>query len=143
MNNLTPQRKDEIVKKYISTSKRMLHLSFPQLTDTELEKAILYSINKRYKEESAKIYNNYKKKTVNMTLYEIVNYIMEREPIMTASGVLFMQHGKQINPLARLFKVFLDKRDEDKAKMFTFPPGSEEYEKYDLFQLLDKLDANG
>lgn len=143
MSSISPQRKDEIVKKYINMMKSMLNLSFPQLKEHELEQSIMYSINKRYKEEPAKIYNNYKKKTVNMNLYEIVNYIMEREPIMTASGVLFMQHGKTINPLAKLFKTFLDKREEDKAMMFSFPPGSEEYEKYDLFQLLDKLDANG
>ncbi len=42
--------------------KSMLSLSFPQLKEHELEQSIMYSINKRYKEEPAKIYNNYKRK---------------------------------------------------------------------------------
>lgn len=143
MSQVSPQKKDQIVQKYIGTMSRMLSLSYPQLSKPEIEDAIMYSINKRYKEEPAKIYNNYKKKTVNMSLYELVNYIMDREPIMTAYGVLFMQHGKVLNPLAKLFQTFLDKRELDKAEMFKYPKGSEDFEKYNLFQLLDKLDANG
>lgn len=143
MGQPTPQKKDQIVKDYIKVMSRMMRYNYPQLTKQELEDAISYSIQKRYRSEPAQIYNNYKEKTVDMTLYEIVNYIMEREPIMTAYGVLFHNHGKVPNPLSKLFQTFLDKRQLDKDKMFTFPPGSEEYERYNLFQLLDKLDANG
>jgi hypothetical protein len=143
MSQVTPQKKDKIVKDYIEVMSRMMRYNYPQLSKQELEDAICYSIEKRYRLEPAQIYNNYKGKTVDMTLYEIVNYIMEREPIMTAYGVLFHNHGKVPNPLSKLFQTFLDKRQLDKDKMFTFPPGSEEYERYNLFQLLDKLDANG
>ncbi len=136
-------REDEIVKKYSRVMKQMLGITYQNLNQQDLDNAIMYSINKRYKEEPARVYNNYKEKNVNMNLYEIANYICERKPIITAYGVMFQQHGQSPNPFSRLFYLFMQNREIHKKKMFTFPPGSEEYENLDLVQLLDKLDANG
>lgn len=136
-------REDLTAAKYIQIMKQMLGITYQNLNDQDLENAIIYSMNKRYKEEPATIYNNYKEKTVSMNLHEIANYIYERKPIITAYGVLFQQHGKSPNPFVKLFKTFMDNREINKEKMFAFPPGSEEYEAFDLAQLLDKLDSNG
>lgn len=143
MQQISPNKKDKIVKNYLSVMTTMMKHNYQQLSKQELENAILYSINKRYKEEDAHIYNNYKEKTVDMNLYEVVNYIMDKKPIMTAYGVLYQQHGKSINPLSKVFETFLKNRDLDKDEMYKYPPGSEDFEKYNLFQLLDKLDSNG
>lgn len=137
-----PIMESEIIGRYGDVMLRMLSLAFPTLTRADIVKAIEYSVNKRYKEEPAKLYNNYTEKTVETTLLQITEYIFEREPIVCASGIMFKKHGTVPNPLLDLMKLFLDSRDIDKAKMFTFPKGSEEYEYWNLMQLLDKLDAN-
>ena len=78
-----------------------------------------------------------------MTLLELTDYINSREPIVTAHGVMFRKHGEVPNPLSKVIQKFLDKRGEDKKMMFKFPKGSEEFEKYNLLQQLDKIDCNG
>lgn len=129
--------------KYKSTIKRLLKLSFPHLSDRDFEDALDYSINKRYYESKASVYNNYINRRADYTLLELTDYINSREPICTTYGVLFRRHGTVPNPMMNVVQGFLDKRKQDKDMMFTFPKGSEMFEKYNLLQQLDKIDANG
>ena len=75
-----------------------LKLSFPGMYESELIEAIDYSITKRSKDTNVTLDNNYEKKTQNTTLYSVLNYIIEREPIITVSGVMFKKHGTCLNP---------------------------------------------
>ena len=100
----------------------------------ELSPIIDYSINKRYKEEQCQVVNTYTNRTDDMTLLALADYIAAREPIVTAHGTMFKKHGTVPNPLGVVIQQFLDKRNEDKAMMFTFPKGSEDFEKYNLLQ---------
>lgn len=133
----------EISKRYKDECMRLLLAMYPHMKPSELEKAIEYSIEKRYKQEVCNIDNNYKNKTIiDMTLLDLTEYILKKEPICTAYGVLFQQHGVTPNPLELLIQSFMDGRDINKKKMFSFPKGSEGYAKYNLAQLLDKRNAN-
>ena len=131
------------VREYKSFVFDLLKRSFSNLTNDEIETALDYSIIKRMKNGNAVIDNNYKNKKINSTVLDICNYIISREPIITASGVMFKKHGTVPNPLAEIVKEFLDARQIYKDEMFKYPKGSEEYEKYNLLQLLAKIDANG
>lgn len=133
----------KVVNKYKETAFRMLKYSYPYLSDKELEESLNYSISKRFKNSEAKVHNNYKNKTIDTTLADITNYIIKREPIITAFGVMFKKHAEEYNPIAELLRKFMEGRDEHKAEMFKYPKGSEQFEKYNLLQLLDKIDANG
>ena len=127
---------------YKDTLKRMLSLNLPSLTNRELDEAIDYSMNKRYKPVESKVYNNYTEKTVVNTLAELTDYIYSREPIQTAWGVLFKKHGVVPNPLTKLIHMFMLNRDKEKKIMFQYPKGSEEFEEHNLLQLLAKVDTN-
>lgn len=131
-----------IQDKYKDTLKRMVSLNIPTLTSQELDRAIDYSIAKRYKPTEAEIYNNYTEKTAVNTLAELTNYIYSKEPICTAWGVLFKKHGTVPNPLTKLIYMFMQNRDKYKKQMFQYPKGSEEFEEYNLLQLLAKVDTN-
>lgn len=134
---------NKIKERYKEESKNVLKYLFPNLYEDELDRAIDYSIGKRYKKEPCHVDNSYKEKTVNMNLLDMTNYILEREPIQTAYGVLFKKHADAPNPLMNMTKIFMDNRNILKKEMFKHPKGSEEYEKYNLLQLLAKLDSNG
>lgn len=131
-----------IQTKYKETLKRMITLNIPSLTKEEMDRAIDYSMKKRYKEVPVNVYNNYTEKTASNTLVELTNYIYEREPITTAWGVLFKKHGVAPNPLTKLIHMFMLNRDKEKKIMFQYPKGSEEFEEHNLLQLLAKVDTN-
>lgn len=132
----------EMISKYKEVSQRMLQLSFPYLSKREIDEALNYSINKRFKNQNAKVHNSYKKTEVETTLAEVTDYILKREPIITAFGTMFKKHAEDDNPIAELLKSFMEGRDVYKKEMFKHPKGSEQFEKYNLLQLLAKLDGN-
>ena len=136
-------------------------LYYPELSPEVLDAAIDYSIQKRIQNANAVLSNSYRRRRVierdengnevqvyknaeqNLTLQQISDYILSREPIVTAFGTMFKHHGTIPNPLAIVVQSFLDNRTIHKKQMFQYPKGSEQFEKYNLLQALDKIDANG
>lgn len=136
-------------------------LYYPESSPEVLDAAIDYSIQKRIQNANAVLSNSYRRRRVierdengnevqvyknaeqNLTLQQISDYILSREPIVTAFGTMFKHHGTVPNPLAIVVQSFLDNRTIHKKQMFQYPKGSEQFEKYNLLQALDKIDANG
>lgn len=131
------------IYQYKRIAMNMLRYNFPLLSDMELSAAIDNSISKHFHDTNARIDNNYKNKTVDMTLSQIADYIISREPITTSYGVMFNRHGIVPNPLYGVIDGFIKNRKVLKKEMFKYPKGSEMFEKYNLLQLLAKIDANG
>ena len=123
---------------------RMLQLYYPTLKKSEIESALDYAIEKRFKDASCSLYNNYKEQTMDTTLYKLTKYIESKKPIVTAFGVLFMRHGTVSNALDDFIEELANIRVMYKDKMFEcMEKGDYEGEKnYNLLQLLAKVDLN-
>ena len=134
--------KNLAIKNYKDTAVDMLQLYFPSLTHTELEYAVDRSIAENLQWHEAVVDNSYKKSKAKITLPELANYIMSRQPIMTTYGVLFTKHADIPHPLYKMVDDFINSRDKVKKEMFKHPKGTFEFQKYSLLQLLYKLDAN-
>ena len=52
-------------------------------------------------------------------------------------------NGEVPNPMNDVIQSFLSLRSKYKKMMFSYPKGSEFYERYNLQQQLSKIDANG
>ena len=131
------------INSYRRTAIDMCKLFYPDLSYNELIEAIDSSIDENIKNTDVKINNNYRDVTSVSTLLDMTQYILSRKPITTSHGVLFMNHESTIvNPIKELFQFYLEDRKRLKKKMFKYPKGSEEYERYNLAQLLRKINAN-
>lgn len=119
-----------------------LRLSFPGLCEFDLREALNYSIMKRAQDTPAVLDNNYKHIKENTTLFQVTEYIISREPIITVSGVMFRRHGDGPNPFVMLIQEFLKQRGIYKDTMFKFPKGSEDFERYNLLQMTEKVSTN-
>ena len=131
------------VARYKDMMYRVATLIYPNLNNDEIKSALDYSINKRFKDANCSVINNYTKKQHNMLISEFTNFLADQQPICTPSGVMFRRHGTVPNPLIEMIKMFMDNRGIHKAEMFKYPKGSEMFAKYNLLQLLDKIDCNG
>ena len=131
----------KVIQEYEQVMVDGLRHSFPLLNECELREAIRYSITNRLENKPACLKNNYTKKEINGTVLDILNYIQSLEPIVTSSGVLFKKHKEADNPLSRMIMGFIKQRKIYKAEMFRHPKGTEIFERYNLFQLLEKLNA--
>lgn len=132
-----------LIDQYKEVSRFLLQVNFPSLTHTEIESALDWSISKRLRDAPAVINNNYKKQQVETTIVQLADYIMTRQPIISAYGVMFHKHADMPNPVYTMIDGFINERKASKKEMFKYPKGSEDYEKWNLIQLLNKLDANG
>lgn len=130
------------IKKYEDTAVDMLMLAFPHLSKTELEYVVQRSIAENIQYYPATIRNSYKRQNVETNLTDLANYVLSRGPIITTYGAMFSKHSDIPHPLYKMVDGFINQRDVMKKKMFTYPKGSFDFEKYNLLQLLYKLDAN-
>ena len=139
--------------KYKETMRQCMSLYYPEVPLSDIDSAIDYSIMKRMTDSPAGLTNSYKgyrnaegvyqDAKQELTLRKLSDYILSRQPIVTAFGTMFQHHGQVPNPLVEVVQSFLDNRTKHKKQMFQYPKGSEEFEKYNLLQQLDKIDSNG
>lgn len=136
------EKEKNIIDLYKKDMTDILKLIYPSLTREYIDNALDYSIKKRYNEVTAHLNNSYTKTKQDMNLFKLTNWILKKEPIMTAYGVLFKKHADTENPLIDMIAMFMNNREIHKKEMFKYPKNSELFEKYNLLQLLDKIDCN-
>lgn len=132
--------KDQYTKTMIELTKAI----HPDAPYELIYEALEWSIEKRYKEEKAILHNNYRKIKDEKSLAAITQYILSKKPVITPYGVMFERPDSGVpNPLLNMIRSFMEMRDINKANMFKYQKGSEEFNHYYLLQILDKVDANG
>ena len=132
-----------ILVQYRDTMTRILNSKYPLMNKNDIERAVEFSIQKRFKDFNLSIQNKYTGKTVSMAALDMLDYIRNREPIITSYGTMFRRHGTVPNPMGKVIQSFLDLRKAQKKEMFKYPKGSEMFERWNLLQNLSKIDTNG
>ena len=131
-----------VITAYRDEAVRLLQLSFPTLSKMEIATAVDFAIVASADNPPVELENNYTKTKQTTYLIQLVQYLDDRKPILTASGCMFKRHGTIKNPLYDLIQSFIDKRKEYKKTMKSFPKGSVDFAKFNLFQLIEKRSCN-
>ena len=132
----------EIINMYAKEMHSIISHLIPTALDAEVYDAINYAMSGKMKNGQVYINNHYKDKVIETNLLDIIEYILKREPIFTPFGVMFKRTDEEENILVELtIKKFLRERKLHKKEMFKYPEGSELFNKYNLLQLLSKVDA--
>lgn len=142
MNNKVKYDEITAISEYKQVMIDGLKHSLPGLTVSQLSEAIDYIIADTIYNGKVVLDNNYEKTKLSGDVLSILKYIQKLEPIMTSSGVLFKKHKDSKNPLNQMIQSFLIKRKAYKKEMFKHPKGHYLFSRYNLFQLLEKLNAN-
>ena len=132
----------KVIEEYKNVLRRMIPLTIKGISRDSLERAMDYSIQKRFQDHQVSVTNNYKKTEVNLKLTELMDFILDHKPILTPYGVMYTRHGTVPNPLNKMIDSFLKIRSGYKDKMFEYEPDSEKFNWYNLLQVVAKVDVN-
>ena len=133
----------EPIQQYQQMMLENMASSFPLLKSKEMAEAIIWAIQNNARIPKGKFDNNYTHQSFECDIAQILAYIKKLQPIVCPSGVFFYRHKQKDNPLSRMIQGFLKQRKVFKKQMLNSPRGSYEFEKYNLLQLLEKINANG
>ena len=134
---------NKYLDKYKDVMKRLLLSYDSNMTEADAKNIVDYSVKKRFTDFEAYLRNNYIKKNIDLSGAEILEYITKKETILTSYGVLFKTHANSQNPMISVIQNFAKLRKMHKKEMFKYPKGSEQFERFNLLQQLDKIDMNG
>lgn len=123
--------------------KRLLLSYDSNMAEVDAKNIVDYSVKKRFTDFEAYLRNNYIKKNIDLSGAEILEYITKKETILTSYGVMFKTHANSQNPMISVIQNFAKLRKMHKKEMFKYPKGSEQFERFNLLQQLDKIDMNG
>lgn len=136
MNTLNISEHAKLLE-YKDTMSRIINSMYPEMNREDIDRAVNYSIQKRFKNFNLQVHNNYTSTITDLTALEMLDYIERRGVIKTSYGTMFRTHESVPNPLGKVIQNFLDLRKLHKKEMFKYPKGSEMFEKFNLLQNLD------
>lgn len=128
--------KSPTLLEYKNKMREVLSLYYPNYSLSLIDEVIDDHIQNKFKDSDAEIRNSYTKKNTQTTLLAISDYIDKNKPCVTGMGTLFKQYDQERNIMFETMQSFLDLRAIHKKEMFKYPKGTDQFNKYNLLQLL-------
>ena len=116
---------------------------YPELTKDEIMEVLDEDIKENFKDPDTHIFNDYQDDiTLNQSMTALYKFCKEKKPILGGNGTLFYNQDIISSPIADLIDGRIKARKQYQKIRDTFPPGSEEYNHYDMLQLEAKIRIN-
>lgn len=135
-----------IIQRYKDIMLKNLKSSFPKVDNLTLNRVLDNIIKTHYVNNNITLDNTYTKQNASVDMIQLLDYIDKNKPIINPSGVLYNRHENADNPYMKMIKIFMDNRTVYKGMMkdaiTKYGKNSYEFNKYNLFQLLEKRDSN-
>ncbi|WCS68275.1 hypothetical protein Goe21_01650 [Bacillus phage vB_BsuM-Goe21] len=130
------------LEKYKEQAKKQLLLSFPNISEEEIEEFLDKEINSTIQGKNV-VFNDGEQKSVK-NLLSITEWLEEKKPIITGYGAFYRKHNEGVNLLSDMVDYLLVSRKKVKKEMFEHVNDEDrtEYNNLDLMQKTFKLLAN-
>lgn len=110
--------------------------------EDDIQDIVLDEMKKSFSNPDVTIENNYTHQAQDTKLLSIIDWSLERKPILAGNGTFFKNQHESINPTSDMLDWFLGTRKNVKKEMFSLDETSREYALKDLEQGIWKTLAN-
>ena len=110
--------KSNYLKKYRSRMTDVMIKTHPNWKKKDVEKVITKMIEKRFMNPDVVVDNNYTGDTKETTLLTVLDWTLDKKPLIAGNGTFYKNQHEAINPIARMLDMFAENRSNYKKKMF-------------------------
>lgn len=115
----------------------------PEWDRKDVEELVEKEMEKHFENPSVVIDNNFKRQTSESTLLTVMDWAIDKEPIIAGNGTFYKNQHQAENPIANMLDGMLKKRKAYKKEMFNVEDKtSQRYSDLDLLQQNQKVNAN-
>lgn len=88
------------------------------------------------------MHNNITHETIETSMIDVFDWIVQRNPIISGNGTFFKQHAEYLAPTVKMLETLQANRKKKKKEMYSYPKGSIEYTNANVGQLSIKVIMN-
>lgn len=88
------------------------------------------------------MHNNITHETIETSMIDVFDWIVQRNPIISGNGTFFKQHAEYLAPTVKMLETLQGNRKKKKKEMYSYPKGSIEYTNANVGQLSIKVIMN-
>lgn len=137
------QIKSVFLKKYKKHMLSVMKNIFPDIEEKYIEKSIDDLITENLCNPKVELDNNFTGENRKTTLLSVLDWILDRKPIIAGNGTFYKNQYEAINPIAKMLKDFLSQRKFFKKEMFKIEDiTSYKYKDLDRSQQNEKVNCN-
>lgn len=131
------------LNKYIKTMADTMLQIDPTLDKKEVKNTILEMIKEQGANPRVTLDNNYTGESRDTTLLSVLDWAIDRKPILCGNATFYKNQYEAINPIAKMLEDFLSQRKAYKKQMFQVEDStSPKYKDLDRSQANEKINCN-
>lgn len=131
-----------VKKEYLKAAVDTVMQMDPSLDEEEVKKLVSSMMKESLSDPTIIMDNNVTGENATTTLTGLCTWIEERNPVISGNATFYRQPTELLSPTSNMLRALKKGRKEVKNKMFSFDPGSDEYQMLDLDQQNKKVIMN-
>ena len=133
----------KFLNKYIKQMTDVMLQINPSWNKDDVKKIVFEMVKEQTQNPVVTLDNNYTGESRETTLLSVLDWTLDREPIICGNATFYKNQHEAINPIAKMLEDFLSQRKAYKKLMFKVEDStSPEYKDLDRSQANEKLNCN-
>lgn len=133
----------KFLNKYIKQMTDVMLQMNPSWNKDDVKKIVFEMVKEQTQNPVVTLDNNYTGESRETTLLSVLDWTLDREPIICGNATFYKNQHEAINPIAKMLEDFLSQRKAYKKLMFKVEDStSPEYKDLDRSQANEKINCN-